>query len=91
MPPALYPESGSPLTHWVLKWGEPSRPLPRSAQTLPPNIDIVGFIQTGSVPVAWQLLALGHGQVMGLVVGSLHQEADETEATDPGDGLGVVR
>ena len=87
MSPALHPESGGPLPHWVLKREKPSKPLPRSNQTLPPIIDIVGFIPTGSVAVSLQIFALGHGQVMGLVVGA---DRDQAERGRGAEGFGAL-
>ena len=42
------------------------------------------------MPVTGHLLSLCHGQVMWLVVAALDEEADEAQAADARDGLGVV-
>ena len=39
--------------------------------------------------VARHFLAPGHREVMGLVVAALDEEADESQAADARDGLGV--
>ena len=44
----------------------------------------------GSVAVACHLFTFRHGQVVGLMMGALDEEADEAEAADSGDGLGIV-
>ena len=41
--------------------------------------------------VARHRLGLGHGQMMRLMMSALREEADEAEAADAGDGLGIVR
>jgi len=43
----------------------------------------------GSVAVACHLFTLCHSQVVGLMMGALDDEADEAEAADSGDRLGI--